>query len=230
MEYFVDLLHKLEETIGYKFQNIELAREALSHPSLKQINPNVKDYEKLEILGDSLIGFVITEMLYFKDGKFNEGQIAKLKSHIVSKDTISLVAKKLQLSNYMIMAKGEEKTGGRNSDNNLENTAEALMAAIYLDSDITTAKRIIQYLWQEYIDIIDITSIDPKSYLQELVYKEMQIMPQYRLLSQEGEAHAPVFTVQVIAGRHEATASATTIKRAEKLAASLLIKQMLPDK
>ena len=63
MEYFVDLLHKLEETIGYKFQNIELAREALSHPSLKQINPNVKDYEKLEILGDSLIGFVIIHLI-----------------------------------------------------------------------------------------------------------------------------------------------------------------------
>lgn len=226
MEYFIDLLHKLEEAIGYKFKNIELAREALSHPSLKQLNPNIKDYEKLEILGDALIGFVITEMLYFKNHEFNEGQIAKLKAHIVSKDTISLVAKKLQLSNYMIMAKGEEKTGGRNSNNNLENTTEALMAAIYLDSDIANAKRIIQSLWQEYIDIIDITSLDPKSYLQELAYKEMQLMPQYIVLRQEGEAHAPIFTVQAIAGKHQATASATTIKKAEKLAASLLIKKI----
>lgn len=226
MQYFIDLLHKLEETIGYKFKNIELAREALSHPSLKQINPNVKNYEKLEILGDSLIGFVITEMLYFQDQQFTEGQIAKLKSHIVSKDTISSVAKKLQLSNYMIMAKGEEKTGGRNSNNNLENTTEALMAAIYLDSDIATAKRIIQSLWQEYVNIIDITSIDPKSYLQELVYKEMHATPQYHIISQEGEAHAPTFKVQVIAGQHEAIASATTIKKAEKLAASLLIKKL----
>ncbi|MCP5369277.1 MAG: ribonuclease III [Rickettsiaceae bacterium] len=172
----MDLLYQLEKKIGYKFKNIELAREALSHPSLKQIDPDIRDYEKLEILGDALIGFVITEMLYFRDQRFNEGQIAKLKSYIVSKETISRVAKKLELSNHMIMAKGEEKTGGRNSDNNLENTTEALMAAIYLDSNIETVKKIILSLWQEYIDIIDITSLDTKSYLQELVYKNNIIL------------------------------------------------------
>lgn len=214
---------ELETKLGYHFKNKKLLYEALSHPSLKQTNINAKDYEKLEILGDSVLGFVVTEMIFSSHHDFAEGQIAKIKSHLVSKEVISEIALRLGLSEHIIMAFSEEKTGGRQNVNNLENSMEALIAAIYLDSDFATIKEILNNLWVGYTKNIDLVDIDPKSYLQEIAHKKLQKIPKYNLLQKSGSSHDPVFHVEARVGNLKSTGKEGSIKKAEKQAAKSLI-------
>lgn len=217
---------KLEQKLGYKFTKPSLLEEALSHPSLKQHNPKTKHYEKLEILGDSILGFIITEMIFLQCPELDEGSIAKMKAHIVSKDVLYEIANKLELGKYIIMTQGEEKSGGRDNINNLENTIEALLGAIYLDSNIDDVKKIIHNLWLPHLKETDLLNIDPKSNLQEIAYKKMQLTPTYNTINRTGCAHAPIFTVEASVGSYTARATGNSIKTAEKDAAKLLIKQI----
>ncbi|MFK7968008.1 MAG: ribonuclease III [Rickettsiaceae bacterium] len=216
---------KLEQSINHKFKNIDLIHEALSHPSLKQYESEQwqKDYERFEILGDAILGFIITEILFHTYKKSDEGKIAKIKSHLVSKETICNVAKKINLANFIIMTKGEEDTGGRSNPNNVENTMEALIAAIYLDSNIETTKKIIIKLWSEFLHNFDLNQIDPKTSLQEWSQGNQHGMPHYEIVSKKGSDHMPRFTVCVYAGPHKETGHGNSIKNAEKEAAKKLL-------
>lgn len=218
----------LEAILGYKFNNLKFAEEALSHPSLKQHNPDVRHYEKFEILGDAILGFVVTEMIFKSDASLCEKDIAMIKSYAVSKDIIAQIAKEINLSQYLIMTQGEENTGGKNNINNLENSTEALLAAIYLDSnsELAPVKAVIKRFWGQYIHNFHRANTDPKSYLQELTHKKFHCAPDYKLLSQTGEAHSPIFTVKLTLQNHEVTASDHSIKSAEKKAASLMLKKI----
>ena len=117
----------------------------------------------------------------------------------------------------------EEKSGGKTNQNNIENVMEALLAAIYLDSDIHQVRKIVQNLWFRYIENIDFNLIDPKSSLQEWLHHKNHSTPAYEVINKEGPVHAPVFTVQVIVGRHKQTATGKSIKEAEKEAARKLL-------
>src|SRR5262249_6874334 len=142
----------LEQLINYHFKDKSLLIEALSHPSLKQHGHSValqRNYERLELLGDAVLGFVITEILFKNFAEFNEGKLARIRSNLVCKDMLCHVAAKLKLADYIIMTEGEEISGGRSNPNNIENAMEALIAAIYLDSDIHMVRQVIQNLWQE---------------------------------------------------------------------------------
>lgn len=215
---------KLEDTINHTFKDISLLTEALSHPSLKQHDINAKDYERLELLGDSLLGFIISEMIFSNFTKYQEGQIAKIKAYAVSKDTIVKIAQKLHLADYIIMTEGEEKSHGRENPNNLENAMEAIIAAIYLDAGIIKTKEFVQKLWYEYIHDLDFDVIDPKSALQELTQHLYHTMPLYKVIDKSGPTHSPTFTVQVSASSHTQIAHGKTIKEAEKEAALKLLR------
>ncbi len=220
---------QLEDKINYKFKDISLLKEALSHPSLKQHDINAKDYERLELLGDSLLGFIISEMIFSNFSNYQEGQIAKIKAYAVSKDTIVKIAQTLHLANYIIMTEGEEKSHGRENPNNLENVMEALIAAIYLDAGIIKTKEFVHKLWYEYIHDLDFDTIDPKSALQELTQHLYHNMPLYKVIEKTGLMHSPIFTVQVSAASHTQIAKGKTIKEAEKEAALKLL-QVLSTK
>ncbi len=222
-------LSQLEDNINYKFKDISLLKEALSHPSLKQHDINIKDYERLELLGDSLLGFIISEMIFSNFSHYQEGQIAKIKAYAVSKDTIVRIAKTLDLAHYIIMTEGEEKSHGRENPNNLENVMEALIAAIYLDAGIIKTKEFVHKLWYEYIHDLDFNAIDPKSALQELTQHLYHNTPSYKVIEKSGPMHSPIFTVQVCASSHSQIAHGKTIKEAEKEAALKLL-QVLSNK
>jgi ribonuclease III len=219
-----DSISKLEQSINYQFRNPDLVHEALSHPSLKQHGSEwLKDYERFEILGDAILGFLVTEILFNTYDKSDEGIIAKIKSHLVSKETICHVAEKINLANFIIMTKGEEDSGGRANLNNVENAMEALIAAIYLDGGIENVKTIVTKLWSEFLHGFDLNQIDPKTSLQEWSQGNKYGMPHYEIVSKKGLDHMPYFTVLVHAGPHKETGHGSSIKTAEKEAAKKLL-------
>jgi len=187
----------------------------------------VKNYERLELLGDSILGFLITEILFHKFQNYNEGNLAKIKSHLVSKEIISKVASNLNLADYIIMTKGEELSGGRDNLNNLENTMEAIIAAIYLDSDIQSVQKVVEDLWTFHIDNINLDAIDPKTHLQEWSQEHHYGIPLYEVMDKTGPVHAPIFTVMVsVADKFTASGSGKSIKLAEKDAAKKLLDEV----
>jgi len=223
---FAKQISGLEDVLKYKFKNLDLVKEALSHPSLKQHDNTIVDYERLELLGDSILGFLITEMIFNNFTFYEEGSIAKIKAYVVSRETIVKVAETLSLSEYILMTSGEEKSGGKTNPNNIENVMEALLAAIYLDSDIHQVRKIVQNLWFRYIENIDFNSIDPKSSLQEWLHHKNHSTPTYEVINKEGPVHAPVFTVQVTVGKHRQEGIGKSIKEAEKEAARRLLNRL----
>ncbi len=216
----------LENALNYKFKNLDLVKEALTHPSLKQYDNSIADYERFELLGDSILGFLITEMIFNNFTFYEEGSIAKIKAYVVSRETIVKVAEMLCLSEYILMTPGEEKSGGKTNQNNIENVMEALLAAIYLDSDIHQVRKIVQDLWFKYIENIDFSAVDPKSYLQEWMQHKNHGTPSYEVINKEGPVHAPVFTVQVTVNKHKQVATGRSIKEAEKEAARMLLNRL----
>ncbi len=217
---------QLEKALNYKFKNLALLEEALSHPSLKQIANNKINYERFELLGDSILGFLVTEMIFNRFDNYAEGTIAKIKAYVVSRDTLVKVANTLNLAEYIIMTNGEEHSGGRVNSNNIENTMEALLAAIYLDSNLEKTREIVNTLWADHIENIDFSVADPKTYLQEWLQHEAQQMPTYEVIKQDGPMHAPIFTVQVHAGGASQIGTGNSIKDAEKNAARKMLKEL----
>lgn len=215
---------KLEETIKYKFNNHQLLIEAFTHPSLKRcFTDKEKDYERLELLGDSILGFVITEALFKKFNNADEGKLAKLRACLVCKETLCEVAAEINLADYILMTHGEEVLGGRFNQNNLENVLEALLAAIYLDSNIDVVRSIILNLWSTKISDPNIKYSDPKTTLQEWSQKKFNIKPIYQVIEKSGEAHLPTFNVQVMVNEHNSIGQGNSVKSAEKDAARNLI-------
>ena len=217
---------KLEGILNYKFNDISLLEEALSHPSLKQTDNSKHDYERLEFLGDAILGFLVTEMIFNKFTDYEEGHIAKIKAYAISGDILVKIADTINLADHIIMTRGEETSGGRSNHNNIENTMEALLAAIYLDSNIDQVRTIVTTLWSKHIENIDFSTADPKTYLQELLQNKTHIMPKYEVIKQEGAVHSPIFTVRVSVSDKSQTGTGKTIKEAEKNAARKLLKEI----
>lgn len=195
-----DLLELLQSRINYHFRNLDLLVEALSHPSLKQLS-NVeshKDYERLEFLGDSILNFIITEILFQHFPSYDEGKMAKTKALLVCKDTLYNIGVNLDIGDVIIMTNGEEISGGRENKNNIENAIEALIAAIYLDGGINVVKKFIGSLWESLLSEDNIKLADPKSALQEWSQSKSMSIPLYEVVSRSGESHSPTFVVRVV--------------------------------
>ncbi len=225
-------IQNLQNSLGYSFKDSNLLIEALSHPSLKQnALPSVtqKNYERLELLGDAILGFIITEILFKNFTHYDEGQLAKHRSFLVCKDTLYNVGTKLNLAEYIIMTRGEEVSGGRTNPNNIENAMEALISAIYLDSNIDTTKQIVSNLWSEFLSIKDFAT-DPKTSLQEWVQSSGHSKPVYEVIKKDGSAHLPIFTVAVSAQSYRETGQGNSVKAAEKKAARKLLEMLKSEK
>ena len=191
----------LEERIGYKFRNSLLLAEALTHPSVSHETQRYHfDNQRLEFLGDAVLQLVITEYLFRHFGREAEGQLTKLRSRLVSRETLKMHAAALDLGRYLLMGRGEEATGGRERTSTLADAFEALIGAIYLDSDLETAKKFI--LEQARTDLEQIIAepvdINPKGQLQELLQSISPSSPVYELLSQSGPEHDKTFVVQAV--------------------------------
>ena len=216
---------QIEKNIGYNFKNKTLITQALTHPSSKK-NKDSKDYEKLEFLGDSVIGFVISKMLYFKHPEENEGSLAKRRAGVICKDSLAQIAEDIQLGNELILSTGEEQSGGRENKANLENAMEALIAAIYLDSDIETIEKIIEKLFSSYLDKMKKPPKDAKSQLQEWAQGQGYDLPNYNVKSIEGPSHKPEIEVELKLNDKIVIVKSSSKKRAEMIAAEKMLEKL----
>lgn len=172
------------QIFDYRFNNLELLQEALTHPSISK-----KSYERLEFLGDSVLGLVVTEMLLKQFPNESEGDLAKRKAALVVGEILSKIAIIHNLAPIIIMSESERKLGGECNLNTLENVVESLIGAIYLDSNFITIKEIINRIWQPFIDSMHEIPQDPKSKLQEILQKNGLALPKYELIKSEGPQH-----------------------------------------
>src|SRR5688572_14064361 len=221
-------LGPLEERIGYRFRDRGLLEHALTHRSRvhEDASGGVFDNESMEFLGDSVLGFVIADMLFRQFPQHNEGQKSKLKASIVSAAALARLAERLGLGEFLILGRGEEKTGGRRKHAIIADCYEALIAAIYLDGGIVPAQGFIQRQFQELIEEARRSGVhaafteDYKSALQEWLQREGRGLPAYRLAAEIGPAHRRRFEVEVLVGGEVlAKAEGRTKKEAAQVAA-----------
>ena len=194
------MLIKLQSIIGYQFNDIMLLQEALSHPSLHGDQEfRGCDYERLEFLGDAVVNLIVTDILYHKFKSHLEGDLAKMRAYLISKDFMVKVANNIALSDYIIMGSSEEASGGRYNPNNLENVLEAIFGAVYVDGGIDQAMKVVSKFWNQFIkaDIADFA--DPKTALQEWLQERGLSLPRYEVAEKSGPSHAPEFTIECIA-------------------------------
>jgi ribonuclease III len=194
-------VNPLEERIGYKFRNSLLLAEALTHPSLRhETHRNHFDNQRLEFLGDAVLQLVITEHLYGYFSAEAEGKLTKLRARLVSREALAVHAAQIELGKHLMMGRGEEASGGRVRNSTLADAFEALVGAIYLDSDLAAARKfILEQAANELAQVVEApVDINPKGQLQELLQAISPRSPVYEVMSQTGPEHAKTFVVRAI--------------------------------
>ena len=190
-------LSNLEKKIGFNFKDKELLKTAFIHRSYLNEHPKEKlDHnERLEFLGDSVLGFIISDYLYKKFPKNPEGDLTNFRSSIVNARILSQVAGELELGKYLFLSRGEEATGGRERQYLLANTYESLLGALYLDSGISEATNFIKKTLLPHLEEIIENKLykDYKSNLQEEDQAKFNITPPYKILSEKGPDHTKTF-------------------------------------
>ena len=215
-----------EKNLGYTFKNKELLNNALTHKSFVKKSGITKNNERLEFLGDSVLGFTVAEYLYKNYSNLPEGELTKIRAMVVCEDCLFKISEKINLGEVIFMGKGEEQTSGRKRPSILSDAMEAVFAAIYLDSDMETVKSIIiNLLENEIVNAVSQRNIkDYKTVLQELVQKNGVCSPLYKLLKEEGPDHDKTFTSAVLLnGKIAGEGSGKTKKEAEKEAARIAL-------
>jgi len=215
----IDQIAKLEQKINIKFKDQELLKKSLIHKSYDSINNN----EKLEFLGDRVLGLVLSKTLLKIYPEEKEGVIDKKFANLVNKKTCLLIARKIELKKYIITGnsyKGLSRSDGKIIGDGLE----ALLGAIYLDQGITVVEKFILNFWNDFLDESSITKIDAKTQLQEYSLKKYKILPVYKINKQTGPQHNPIFKVEVqIKNSKKYFATGTSKKDAQQNAAQKLL-------
>ncbi len=183
---------KLADRLGYRFKNKEYMQVALTHRSVGRLNN-----ERLEFLGDSILNFVIAAELYQRFPEASEGELSRLRSFLVKGDKLAEIARTLGLGTFIELGPGEMKSGGARRASILEDALEALIGAVYLDSDILEARQVVLSVYRPYLD--DMPELDqlkdPKTRLQEYLQARKKPLPEYRIEETTGEQHQRLFKV-----------------------------------
>ena len=193
-----EILKKFCDKISYHFKDEGLIDEALTHPSLSKDNRSKKNYQRLEFLGDKVLGLVIGEFLMQKYPHEAEGHLSRRQASLVSGEALAEIALNIGLDEVLQLSRGEENLGGKSNKRNLENATEALIGAIYLDSGYDEAKKFIMNFWAEYLQKNVEAPKDPVSQLQELVQIKTKKLPQHFTEKSGGLDHAPIFSSRVV--------------------------------
>ncbi|MCL2155530.1 MAG: ribonuclease III [Leptospirales bacterium] len=221
----------IQNRINVKFKDKNLLDRALTHRSYVNESSikKVKDNERLEYLGDSVLGLVVNEYLFTRFENYPEGDLAKIKSAVVSEATLAKVAREINLGSFLLMGKGEELNGGRDRSSILANSFEALIGAVYLDRGIKDCRNFILTLLKKDIERIDSMTylMDPKTTLQEYVQKKYKERPIYEVVEEKGPDHKKEFVVRlIINGKEAARGSGSSKRRAEMTAAEYILKKI----
>ena len=214
---------KFYRNLGYDFKDNSLLNRALTHRSKTK-----KNYERLEFLGDSILGFVIAEVLFEKFPDSDEGKLSQVRSKLVKGVTLAKLALKLQVDEYIILG-DSEKNGTHKREKILEDVVEAIIGAVYLDSEFTTVKRVVLGWYSEIFatEDFDVVKVkDNKSALQEILLQQGYNLPIYEIVSIDGKDHEQIFTVSVACAEYDVSINAEgkSRKKAEQAAAGKMIK------
>jgi ribonuclease-3 len=231
-------LDELEKRLNYHFVNRDLLEQALTHPSYGSDKPQYKTrqgrltrphYERLEFLGDTVLSLVISEYLLKNYPDENEGSLAKRRAALVCGDSLAAVAQHMDLGDFLYMTNSEIESGGRSRRTNLENSFEALIAALYLDGGLEIVREFIINNFAPLALEMETPPKDSKTALQEWAQARGKNLPQYELVDSTGPSHAPLFTVQVhIEGIEDSLSGTGRSKRlAERKAAEEMMHYVL---
>jgi len=223
----------LEQAIGYSFTGPEILEEALTHPSAPASErsrgrhtrkPAQRGYERLEFLGDRVLGLVIADLLWRRFESEPEGHLTRRLTHLVRQQALARVASSIGLGAHLQMSAAERAAGAAANTGILADVCEALIAAIYLDGGFEAASDFVRRFWQRLIDEMEGPPRDPKTALQEWAQARALALPTYELVGTSGPDHALQFTVEAkVAGHDGAKATASSKRSAEAKAAELLL-------
>ncbi|MDD9891254.1 MAG: ribonuclease III [Gammaproteobacteria bacterium] len=218
-------LDKLQKILNHQFSDPDLAQLALTHRSANPLNN-----ERLEFLGDSLLGYVVAEILFESFPEANEGELSRLRSLLVNKTTLADIAREINLKEFIQLGTGERKSGGDDRDSILADAVEAIIAAIYLDGGVNACKAPIKQWMQSRIH--DNSKLDQqkdaKTRLQELMQAQGLELPEYKVVKISGEAHQQTFLVECIVESSDRSqqGSGSSKRQAEQQAATNMLAQL----
>ena len=218
----------IEKKINYVFKNKIHLINSLTHPSFykernKNINDNVNEFERLEFLGDRVLGLSIASLIFKKYKKFNEGKLTKKLSYLVQKNFLYKIALELGIENFLAFSKKNQNN--KMTISILSDSVESLIGAIYIDGGYSQAYKFIKSIWEPYLDLEESNEQDPKTKLQEISQKKFKTLPEYKLIKKYGPSHSPNFTISLEALNMKLIkASGSSKREAEKNAALKILK------
>lgn len=227
-DHTVEKIAAAEKILGYRFKNKALIGSALTHPSAVEGEPVSHSYERLEFLGDSILGAIVANELFHMFPNMDEGGLTRLKISLVSGQMLSTVSAQLGVGECIIFGESEHGTHDRGMHSALENVYESLVGAMYLDGGLEPAHAFIMRTLSEHIsEDLAARPQNPKSYLQEIVQRDHGCAPEYKIVDMSGPAHAPQFTAVVLIGNvRYGRGQGSTKKEAESAAAHMALERL----
>jgi len=228
----------LAKIIGYEFVRRELLLEALTHPSALAAERRrdrrrklvKRGYERLEFLGDRVLGLVVADLLWRRFEDEPEGDLTRRHTHLVRREALARVAEAIELGPHLVLSRAEAAAGAAGNPGILADACEALIAAIFVDGGFAAASSFVRRFWEPLIDEMEEPPRDPKTALQEWAQARGLALPAYELVSTSGPDHSPLFTVAAsVAGGDRATATASSKRLAEARAAATLLDRLITD-
>ncbi len=217
----------IESIIEYSFKNKENLRNSLMHPSAYKGKKNNRinhlyEFERLEFLGDKILGLSVSSLIFFKFDNFNEGALTKKLSYLVQRDFLYKIALELKLDNFLRYSRKRESN--RMNKSILADSVESLIGSIYVDGGYNSAFKFIKKFWSPYLNLQESNEQDPKTKLQEISQQKFKKLPKYTLIEKTGPSHSPVFTVSLkVLKMKLVKASGGSIREAQKEAAKKIL-------
>ena len=226
------MISDLEKAIGYRFRDITLLQNALAHSSYanERWHNSLMSNERLEFLGDSILGMTVADYLYRNFPDRPEGELTRMRADMVCEKTLAAVANQIGLGRHLLLGHGEEQGGGRNRESILADAVESIIAACYLDGGFESAAAFIRSFILCHVPVKQLQNVDYKTKLQELVQRKKNQVLTYALVGESGPDHDKSFLVEVsLNGAIVGQGSGTSKKRAEQDAARAAIERLFPD-
>ena len=227
------MIKDLEKAIGYQFRNISLLQNALTHSSYanERWHNSLLSNERLEFLGDSVLGMLVADYLYRTFPDRPEGELTRMRADMVCEHTLATAANRIGLGQHLLLGHGEEQGGGRSRESILADAMESVIAASFLDGGLEAALKIVQQFILVEVPVKKLHNADYKTALQELVQQKKNQVLSYAMVGQSGPDHDKKFDVEVsLNGRVVGKGSGSSKKRAEQMAAKAAIENLYPGK
>lgn len=225
------MIKDLEAAIGYRFQNIQLLQNALTHSSYanERWHNSLLSNERLEFLGDSVLGMLVAEYLYHNFPNRPEGELTRMRADMVCEQTLAAAANRIGLGSHLLLGHGEEQGGGRKRNSILADAMESVIAACFLDGGMEAALKVVQQFILVEVPVNKLHNADYKTKLQELVQQKKNQILSYKLVGQSGPDHDKQFDVEVSLNEQVVgSGSGSSKKRAEQMAARSAIEKLFP--